>query len=125
MLCLLHCVQWIRTTEFEPRAREAFHAGDPRSTSVDAPIVTLMRVFLTSLSYSCKTIPSGWQVPREVLPMIKLGLIQGVLMRPYSDCTIFDTVRPQICLSVCDTSLVCVKRRVQKIGHPTPSFHVD
>ncbi|RWW76386.1 hypothetical protein BHE74_00015526 [Ensete ventricosum] len=32
-----------------------------------------------------------------------------VLMRPNGDCMIFDAVRVQVCLSVCDTLLVCVR----------------
>ncbi|RRT57494.1 hypothetical protein B296_00038053 [Ensete ventricosum] len=78
MLGLLYRIEWIRTTGFEPRAREALHAGDPRSAGVDAPIVTLMQVFLTSLGCSCKIRPLGWWIPGEVPPTIKLGLIRGV-----------------------------------------------
>ncbi|RWW31822.1 hypothetical protein BHE74_00007584 [Ensete ventricosum] len=78
LLCVFHRVQWIRTTGFEPLAREALHASNPRSTGVDAPAVTLMRVFLTSLGCSYKTRPLGWWVPGEVPPTIKLGLIGRV-----------------------------------------------
>ncbi|RWW56714.1 hypothetical protein BHE74_00036554 [Ensete ventricosum] len=86
--CVFYRVQWIHTTGFELLAREALHDGNLRSASVDAPIVALMRVFLTSMGCFCKTRPPGWWVLGEVLPMIKLWLIgrvkSGVLLKRQS-----------------------------------------
>ncbi|RWV89212.1 hypothetical protein GW17_00048648 [Ensete ventricosum] len=63
---------------FESLVQEALHAGNSRSVGVDAPAMTLMRIFLTSLGCSCKTRPPGWWVPGEVPLTIKLGLIERV-----------------------------------------------
>ncbi|RWW49074.1 hypothetical protein BHE74_00044800 [Ensete ventricosum] len=75
MLWVFHRVQWICIIGFGLLAREALHAGNPRSVGVDALVVTLIRVLLTSLGHSYKTIPPGWWVPGEVPPTIKLGSI--------------------------------------------------
>ncbi|RRT82781.1 hypothetical protein B296_00000093 [Ensete ventricosum] len=118
---VLHHIQGVCTMGFRPRAQEGPDAGNSRSACAAAMVVTLMWILLTSLNCSCKTRPSpGWRVPEEIPPTIKLELFRrvksdvscsDVLMKPDGDCMASDAVRPWVCPSICDTSLVCIRGR--------------